>query len=414
MLDLNVGEAETGTETEHGDSGTGPGSRLPRPAAAVLIALPPMIIGLYVAATAFGGTLWPWHPRMTDLGVYRLAGATLLHGGDIYHLPNSLPFLYPPFAALLAVPLSLLPAAVVEVGWTLAGVAALLLIMRRLGVRGWALSLLGTAVIWFVEPVNQTLAYGQVGIFLVALVIMDLIPRPEGKQGLLIGSLTGLAAAIKLTPGLFFLVLVTGRRKRAAAGVVISFLAVTLATAAVVPQVSIGYWSRLAHGDTGLGHSIIYTTNQSVFGAWLRWFGLGRISTFGGLAVCAVVALLGVVAAVVWLRRGEAALGVTLGGVATLLASPVSWSHHFVWVVPLGLLLLTSTAAATFRAIGFVFVGWVAAAPFKVLPRGGDVELTYGWTQDLLASITPVLGVALLISAVIAARRSDSQADAIR
>ena len=40
----------------------------------------------------------------------------------------------------------------------------------------------------------------------------------------------------------------------------------TLVTAAVVPGVSLGYWTRLAHGDTGLGHSIIYTTNQSVLG----------------------------------------------------------------------------------------------------------------------------------------------------
>lgn len=381
-----------------------PGRRLPRPLTAVLIAALPMIVGLYVAATAFGGTLLPWQPTLTDLAVYRLAGATLLTGGDIYHLPNSLPFLYPPFAALLAVPLSLLPTAVAEIGWTMAGVAALLLIMRRLGVRGWSLSLLGTAVIWFVEPVNQTLAYGQVGIFLVALVVMDLVPRRPGDSGHLAGALTGLAAAIKLTPGLFFLVLIAGRRKRASVGVLVSFLIVTVATAAVVPQVSIGYWSRLAHGDTGLGHSIIYTTNQSVLGAWLRWFGLGQISTVIGLAACGLVALLGVVSAVVWLRRGEAALGVTLGGVATLLASPVSWSHHFVWVVPLGLLLLHSRASASFRAIGFVFVGWVSAAPFEGLPRGGDIELTYTWTQNLLASVTPLLGLVLLISGVFAGR----------
>ena len=306
-----------------------------------------MIIGLYVAATAFGGTLWPWHPRMTDLAVYRLAGATLLHGGDIYHLPNSLPFLYPPFAALLAVPLSLLPAAVVEVGWTLAGVAALLLIMRRLGVRGWALSLLGTAVIWFVEPVNQTLAYGQVGIFLVALVIIDLIPRPEGKQGLLVGALTGLAAAIKLTPGLFFLVWSPADASEPRSGWWFRSW-----SSPWPPQ----RWSRRSRSvtgpgwltatpDSGTASSTPPISPSSAPGcAGSGWAGSAPSA---GSPSARVVALLGVVAAVVWLRRGEAALGVTLGGVATLLASPVSWSHHFVWVVPLGLLLLTSTAAAT-------------------------------------------------------------------
>ncbi len=363
-----------------------------------------MLVGLWVGATGLGGTMFPWRPVMADLEVYRRAGAALLSGGDIYHLPNSLPFLYPPFAALIAVPLSILPAVVVEIGWTVANVLALLMIMRRLGVHGWALSVLATAVIWFVEPVNQTLAYGQVGVFLVALVVVDLIPGGDGRRGRLTGALTGIAAAIKLTPGLFFLVLAAGRRWGAAIGVLVSFLVMTLVTAAVVPGVSLGYWTRLAHGDTGLGHSIIYTTNQSVLGAWLRWFGLGRLATFSGLAACGLVALLGVAAAVVWLRHGEPAMGVTLGGVATLLASPVSWSHHFVWIVPLGLLLFASRAAPGFRVVGFVFVGWVAAAPFKILPRGGDIELTYRWTQNLLASITPVLGVVLLVLGVFAGR----------
>ncbi|MBA8795784.1 alpha-1,2-mannosyltransferase [Friedmanniella endophytica] len=397
---------------------TGTGSALPGWLRALLVGLLPTVVGLYVAATTLGGRAWPWRPNMADLAVYRRAGAALLTGQDIYHLPDSLPFLYPPFAAVIAVPLALLPSTVVEIGWTVANVAALLVIMHRFGVRGWALSLLGTAVIWFVEPVNQTLGYGQVGIFLVALVVVDLVPRSRTdtfvaddparasvRQGRLVGVLTGLAAAIKLTPGLFFLLLAAGRRGRAALGVLIGFLAVTVATAAIVPGVSLGYWTRLARGDTGLGHSIIYTTNQSVYGAWLRDFGLGRASSLSGLAVCGLVALLGVVVGVVWLRRGDAPTAVVLGGVATLLASPVSWSHHFVWVVPLGLVLFRLRGHPVLRTIGFVFVGWVVAAPFKVLPRGGDVELTYRWPADLLASITPILGVLLLVAAGLAARR---------
>ena len=321
--------------------------------------------------------------------MYRRAGAALLSGGDIYHLPNSLPFLYPPFAALIAVPLSILPAVVVEIGWTVANVLALLMIMRRLGVHGWALSVLATAVIWFVEPVNQTLAYGQVGVFLVALVVVDLIPGGDGRRGRLTGALTGIAAAIKLTPGLFFLVLAAGRRWGAAIGVLVSFLVMTLVTAAVVPGVSLGYWTRLAHGDTGLGHSIIYTTNQSVLGAWLRWFGLGRLATFSGLAACGLVALLGVAAAVVWLRHGEPAMGVTLGrggdvaGLPGLLVPPLRLDR--------------AARSAAVRQPGGARVprgrlrsSVVAAAPFKILPRGGDIELTYRWTQNLLASITPV------------------------
>src|SRR5580765_440251 len=89
--------------------------------------LPAVFVALYVGATTFsGGSFWPWRPIMVDLEVYRLAGRTLLNGGDYYALPGQLPFLYPPIAAVLAVPLALLPAAVVEIGWTTGCALALL------------------------------------------------------------------------------------------------------------------------------------------------------------------------------------------------------------------------------------------------------------------------------------------------
>ena len=116
----------------------------------------------------------------------------------------------------------------------------------------------------------------------------------------------------------------------------------------------------------------------------VRIFGLGRAAALGGLAGCAIVALAGVWAAVLWHRLGDVRLAVNLCGVAGLLASPVSWLHHFVWVVPLAVCLAERRRGATriaprlpgwFLALGWVFVGWVAAAPFRRLPNGADVEL---------------------------------------
>ena len=70
----------------------------------------PVLVALYVAATTFtGGTFVPWKPIMVDLDVYRRAGSVLLAGGNFYALPGPLQFLYPPFAAVLAVPLAVLP-----------------------------------------------------------------------------------------------------------------------------------------------------------------------------------------------------------------------------------------------------------------------------------------------------------------
>lgn len=392
----------------------------------VATCLLPVLVGLYVAATSFsGGRFVPWRPVMVDLEVYRRAGAVLLQGGDFYTLPGPLQFLYPPFAAVLAVPLARLPAAVVQIGWTVAGVLALLGVLHRFGLRGWVLSLVGTATVWWVEPVTETLAFGQLGIFLVALVVLDLVPGPRvlgpvrGRARLLPeGVLTALAAAVKLTPAIFGVYLLLVRRTRAFVTALVTAAVVTLGSAVVAPRASLGFWGRLAHGDTGLGHSIIYYTNQSVMADVVRVLGLGSGVAALGLALSALVAALGVWAAVRWHHRGDVALAVTLAGVASLLASPVSWLHHFVWVVPLALCLVAHARGraadgspldrlpAWFAVLGWAFVGWVVASPFRRLPNGADVELTWSWSQNLLASVTALLGVGLLAGAVVAGRRA--------
>lgn len=384
----------------------------------IAVCLLPVLVGLYVAATTFGGGRFiPWHPVMVDLDVYRRAGAVLLQGGDFYTLPGALQFLYPPFAAVLAVPLALLPTALVQIGWTVAGVLALLAVLHRFGLRGWALSLVGTATVWFVEPVTETLAFGQLGIFLVALVVLDLVPGPRvlRRRLLLEGTLTALAAAVKLTPAIFVVQLLVVRRVRAFWTAVVTGLVVTLASAVVAPRASLGFWGRLAHGDTGLGGSIIYYTNQSVMADVVRVLGLGSGPAALGLALSALVAALGVWAGHRWYRRGDVALAVTLVGVASLLASPVSWLHHFVWVVPLALCLVQHSRGRDaeggplaplpgwFSALGWLFVGWVVASPFRRLPNGADLELQWTGAQHALASTTAVLGTALLVGSVLVA-----------
>ena len=395
---------------------------------ALAVCLLPVLVGLYSGATTFGGgSFRPWHPVMVDLDVYRRAGRLLLQGGDVYNLPGQLPFLYPPFAALLAVPLALLPATLVQMAWTAASSLAMLAVLFRFGLTGWGLSLVTSAVVFLVVPVSQTLAFGQLGIFLVALVLLDLAPGPRllGARRLLPeGTLTGLATAIKLTPAIFLLYLLLVRRRRAAATLAATFVAVSLVSAAVLPSESLTFWTRLAHGSTGLGSSIVYYVNQSVLADSIRILGLGSLATLVGLALSAVVALVGVWAAAVWHGLAEVRLAVSLCGVAGLLASPVSWLHHFVWIVPLGLCLLEGrglspiprppggapTPARTAlpswaRVIGWLFIGWVMAAPFQRLPNGGNVELTYRWSQNVLASTTAVLGTALLVAAVVSGRR---------
>ena len=372
----------------------------------------PILVALYVGATTFGGSFIPWHPNMVDLEVYRRAGSVLLAGGDFYDLSGQLQFLYPPIAAVLAVPLSLLPPTVVQIGWTAAGAVALVSILHRFGLSGWPLSLASAVAVYVVEPIVQSLAFGQLGIFLVALVVLDLAPGPRvfARRVLPEGVLTAVATALKLTPAIFVVYLLAVRKFRAFWVAVITGLAVTLISAAIVPAASYEFWTRLARGDTGLGHSVIYYTNQSLMADIVRIFGLGSDPAIVGLVLSAVAALAGVWAAMLWHRLGDVRLAVNLCGVAGLLASPVSWLHHFVWVVPLAMSLLERRPIsprrlpAWFLAVGWLFVGWVVVAPFTDLPNGADVELQWTWSQHLLASITAVLGLVVLAGAILIAR----------
>jgi alpha-1,2-mannosyltransferase len=367
--------------------------------AIAIVALPVLVAVLTAPITFQGGSILPWNPQMIDLDVYRFAGELVLSGGDIYAPSDQLPFLYPPVAALLAVPLAALPQGLTQLGWLVLCVGCLLAILYRLGLTGWVLSLAGAGAVYFCEPVNQTLAYGQLGIVLVALVVLDLVPGPRvfpGRRLLPTGVLTGLATAIKLTPALFVIYLLLAGRRRAASGTAVTMAGLTVAAVLVLPGESLHYWSRLAHGDTGLGKSAVHLTNQSILGSWLRIVGVGAQQTMFGLLMAAIVAGVGAWAACRWHRRGKVGFAVTICGVAGLLASPVSWSHHFVWVVPLAVVLLDQELPRIVRIIGWVFVGWVTAAPFERLPRGGDVELTYNGWQYALASFTAALGIVFM------------------
>lgn len=391
------------------DPAPGPGARVAR---GMAICVLPSLVAVFVAGTSFGAPLIPWKPATIDLEVYLKAAHALTAGTDPYNLGDSLPFLYPPFAGMLAVPLNWLPNTAVQIGWAIAVALTVIAILHRLGLKDWQLSLISAAAVRVVEPINQTVAFGQLGAFLVGLVLLDLVPGPRvipaprvlGRHGRWLppGLLVGLAAAIKLTPALFFIYLLAIRRFRAAAVAIGTMIVTALIALVIAPRPSVTFWSRLAHGNSGLGSSIIYEINQSILGATTRIFGYDVIGNGIGLTISALAAALGVVVAVAWHRRGDEAAAVSLCGLATLLASPVSWSHHFVWVAPLGMLYATRTAwPAWYRILGWLFVGWVITAPYKFLKSGHNIEKTYVWWQNLIAAVTPALGLLLLVASLL-------------
>src|SRR4051794_19526318 len=118
---------------------TGTAARLGRGA---LVCLLPCLVAVFIAGSSWGAGLVPWKPKQADLEVYLRAGRALSAGGDVYNLPDSLPFLYPPFAAVLAVPLTWLPHGLMQAGWAVANALTVVAVLHRLGLSGWRLSLI--------------------------------------------------------------------------------------------------------------------------------------------------------------------------------------------------------------------------------------------------------------------------------
>ncbi|MFG2399030.1 glycosyltransferase 87 family protein [Streptomyces lydicus] len=392
-----------------------------------------------VSFTAFWVAQRLAHVTMIDLMVYRAEGLTVRAGDSLYdmvatsaHLPNT----YPPFAALVFTPLTLLGVPAMR---TLATAGNLLLLVA---VVHFSLRLVGrprhlprpaaalavSALLVWCEPVWTTLRYGQINLLLAALVLWDLTRKDTHR---LAGLGIGLAAGLKLTPALFavFLALAgivrAGQRLRSGAGprtawnpwlrqaavATATFLATAALSALALPRDSRRFWTEIVFAADRVG-DVEITANQSLRGVLARllhtqdpgaaWFVLAGLTAALGLALAAGSLLRGP-GALPAEGSGNAWAAVACAATA-LLVSPVSWSHHWVWCVPMLVLLgsealrRTGTGArrwwTTTVALGLLFCSF---ALWWVPHRWHQhEELHQNAGQMLLSGIYPLAGVLVL------------------
>ncbi len=318
-----------------------------------------------------------------DLSVYRGAGRSVLDARQIYEYlapPQFLPFTYPPFAALLAVPLALVPFTVAGWCWFLAQAVADVAIAsyavwpfaRRAGAWAPVVCAAASAVTFHLLPVHDGLRFAQVDAFLLLAVIIDL-RRPRWWRRVPPGLLIGLATAIKLTPGLFIVHLLLTGRRREAGNAVVAAVGATFVGLILLPRATLAYWGDALLDSSRLGPNY-GTSNQSLRGLLLR-LGPGGITetVLWALLVVAVLVVGMGLARTAYLgpirpdptppsarfvpgcrmvgdtkralgrlftrvrasagRDEQVRLEVALVGMVTVLVSPVSWIHHFVWIV---------------------------------------------------------------------------------
>jgi len=371
-----------------------------------------VIAAAAVVAVAFWLVLFVRGNRfpMVDLAVYRAGGRAVLDGRALYtmHAPGTgLPFTYPPFAALAFVPLAAIG---VGLGQLLFSVVSLLALGRVVWVvvgralpptTDAALRFSGAAVVGALalsfEPVLSTLSFGQVNLVLLALIVEDLLGSVPARFR---GVLVGVAAGLKITPALFVVYLVVVGRYRDAARAVAGF-AVTLALGfALLPDASWRYWTGIAYDARRVG-GVAYAGNQSIDAVLIRLSSIdgARLAWLAAAAVVTVVALLTARAAS---RTGREVVAVTVVGVASLLASPVAWNHHWVWsalvVAVLGADLLVRREAPRRLTLGLLVLV-VAVFVSRIIwwvPATHDVEYRWRGWQLVAGNAYVIVGLLFL------------------
>ncbi|MEC3916733.1 mannosyltransferase [Nocardia sp. CDC160] len=293
---------------------------------------------------------WPSNLILVDLHVY-VEGSANLFNGTLYDWTDSsrspqfpLPFTYPPFAAFLLYPLHFLPFDVVATGWLIATAAALFgivwialeLMVGRDAMREqkWRTAAVAwTAAGMWLEPVRSTLDYGQVNVFLVLPAMLAARSARWWVQGLLVG----LSAGVKLTPAVTGLYFVARRQWLAVVASVVAFVASIGLTYLLVPKETNRYFGELVEDPHRIG-PVGSVINQSLRGALTR---LAGHDIGSGLLWKSAVLVTAVLAFCAWraLRSDDRLGALIIVQLFGMMAAPISWSHHWICLIPLVLWL---------------------------------------------------------------------------
>ncbi len=308
-----------------------------------------------------------------DLDAFAAAAGEVLAGRTVY-AEAAVPFVYPPAGVLLA-----LVALSGPIAWTVLSLVALARVAWLLVGSAWPGLPPGTgrtrscwvfAALALLQPTLLCLAFGQVGLLLLWMVVEGALGRPDSPRS----SLIGVATAMKLTPAYLLVILAAAGRWRTVIWSLGGALVVTATVGVVWPGVVADYLTggwRLALTV----NTTIDAQNHSVAGLF-RVLGNPAAWVIG---VAVVVAALAGVLAVRSLKRGDALGGIAVALVGGLLVSPISWTHHWVAVYPALVLLLREATAGRRPALVLLVVAAAGLAFWAdVLGRDGAHTLAPG------------------------------------
>jgi alpha-1,2-mannosyltransferase len=315
-----------------------------------------------------------------DLDVYVRGAQAIVTRAPLYEQQQTgvLPFTYSPFAAVLFTPLHLLSSSGARWVFTIGSLVGYLV---AIGACGWRLRLpwrhlaLVAVAGMALEPFVRTILLGQVNLYLMAAVVIDCLVIRSSRRGWLVG----LAAGIKVVPGVFVLYFVLQRDWRSALRAAAGFLVTVACGAMVAPQATLRYWTgglfEISHWGPA---AVVDGKNQSLVGQLTRLSQNPSPLMVTELFLFAAALALAIAAARRQLRIGDEVAALTAIAIGGLLASPLSWTHHWVWGVPAVMVLVSRRQWVP---------AWLLGAVFAAGPEWG---VTVQRSQESLAPLQQV------------------------
>ncbi len=355
------------------------------------------------------------HPELYALPLYpdgRLnfaspapEGSDWQHAGRQFGVPFAMPFIYPPFVALLMEPLARFSYAGALAFWRGSSIllyfaaAAMLFPVCGITLSRRMLLPAGLGLLSFFPLLNQ-LFYGQIDSLVFVFLAGSLFLHSRNRVWAA-GLCFALAALVKLTPLLLLPILVIHRQWR--------WLGACIGSLGVLVGISVirfgwgAQWEFATQVLPHLGCGSPLASNVSLMG-WMQEWMAGKVSqgldapaqlpayacavSRGAAFLVYAVALL----RMYLLRHEQAFLRAFMAGILlTLLVSPISWWHHYMLsLLPLLYLARHGKGAVAFGARLLLLVVASNAAGF-----GSVAFTTYGIRLGF-AAVVPALALALL------------------
>ncbi|MBL6277121.1 DUF2029 domain-containing protein [Micromonospora fiedleri] len=342
----------------------------------------------YAAWLAIGAFGRPYN--FFDMKIYHGAVVWWASGHELYEFvapDTTLGFTYPPFAGLAMLPMAHLPVTMAGLVNALMSIAALAVVLAallrpivdRMGWPLWYTVAIATPLATAIEPVRETLGYGQVNLLLFALIMADMVAlRWRSRRGthqadtdgpLLrfiysgawAGVGIGLATAVKLTPALFIFYLIITRQWRVAWTAIGTTVGVTIGSFGIVGAESRAYFGSVLWQTERVGAADM-TPNQSLAGLLARLYDSIETPGLLWLAFAVLVLTLGLSRAANAHSDGDELTAFTLVGLTANVISPISWTHHLVWVIPA--IIVLADAAIRRRDASRGLVARATAGPY--------------------------------------------------